>query len=132
MESYHGNQNSVKNSLRLINNGANLVTRDQAEQLLHADDMIGQWLTGDVDVYPPDQWCPWVDDWRWEPTIEPNEAEREIVEHNAREEAEIADSEFESDLEYQQWLSSLEASEADLDAMERYYETRSWDFGHDA
>lgn len=132
MESYHGNQNSVKSSLRLINTGANLVTRDQAEQLLHADDMIGQWLTGDVDVYPPDQWCAWVDDWRWEPTIEPDETELEMVRTAIEEEVAILDQEFEESgmdtEEFHRWLDSLEPTIGELEARDM----SDCGFGHQA
>jgi hypothetical protein len=61
-------------SLRKIPGGVNLCTRDQGEQLLHADSLIGEYCNGDVDVFPPELWPAWTDDWRWE-TCPPTDKE---------------------------------------------------------
>ena len=101
---------------------------DHAELLLYTDALIGEWATGDVEQRSAKQWPLWCDDWYY--TTAPDESEAEIVASTSREDDLAIESETMSDLDYARWLSSIEASEADFEAMERYFERNSWDYGH--
>ena len=96
------------------------------ETALHVDTEIGQWATGDVDVWPAEKWPTWTDNFFWTPS-EDDEAVKE-----AREATRGSTIEWEGTLEDDEdWLDSLEPDSGGLDSRE-IADCSSWDFGHPA
>lgn len=96
------------------------IDRDHAEMLLHVDAEVGSWATGDVEIWPPDNWPSWTDSWFWEPSEAlPDESERELLAHEEEERTAILDAEYDDEamrelrsegarLEFEAWLDGLE------------------------
>lgn len=101
-------------------NGRRELQRDYAEQLLHADFEAGCYCDGDVDVWNPERWGAYCDNWFWSTTeTTPDETERDMVRATEEEEAAIADAEHDgwSEMDHEEWLAFLDAIEPTIDEL---------------
>lgn len=156
MESYHGNQNSVKS--RMTPSGMKCPTHEHLERALHDDFETGLYCWGDVDCWRPEQWPSSVDNWFFETTNldhseqdtayladadahherdvnnPHDETELEMILTGVEHERAILDQEYEESIEeidfeeFHRWLDSLEPTIGELEARDM----SDCGFGHQA
>jgi hypothetical protein len=102
--------------------GIKLITRQHAEAVLHADFESGLYCIGDVELWSPERWPNFVDNWRFTPTpeavlAEQQEAALAIITENDRTWEEIDSCEQEEDwAEFEAWLDGLAPTPGELEA----------------